>query len=215
MEAFEHRIPLFAIGVFATFLTAFYMTRCVVVAFFGKSRSDHAKEAKEVPGEMVVPLVILALLSVGLGWNFIGISGFTESFSQWKTLAAHSHTAHNAAMFGGAIAVAIGLISGWKIYHNTENDPLPEKLKNVADWMRAQFHFDKLYGILNQWTQEKISFAADWFDRWIIAGLGVKGASGVVDITGCILRLFQTGNVQTYALLTVIGLLLILTLILF
>ena len=215
MQAYEHQMPLFIIGVFVAFLTAFYMTRCVIVTFFGEARSDHAKEAEEVPGEMIVPLVILALLSVGLGWGFIGLSGFTEGFFQWKDLAAHSDAAHNAAMIGGTIAVAIGLIAGWKIYHGVESDPLPDKLKDVAKWMGDKFYFDELYGAINQWTQEKMSFAADWFDRWIIAGLGVKGTSGAVDITGCLLRLFQTGNVQTYALLTVIGLLFILALILF
>jgi len=215
MQAYEHQMPLFIIGVFVAFLTAFYMTRCVIVTFFGEARSDHAKEAEEVPGEMVVPLVILALLSIGLGWGFIGLSGFTEGFSKWKDLAAHSDAAHNAAMIGGTIAVTIGLTAGWKIYHGSETDPLPDKLKDVAKWMGDKFYFDELYGFLNQWTQEKLSFAADWFDRWIIAGLGVKGTSGAVDITGCLLRLFQTGNVQTYALLTVIGLLFILALILF
>ena len=215
MQAYEHQMPLFIIGVFVAFLTAFYMTRCVIVTFFGEARSDHAKEAEEVPGEMIVPLVILALLSIGLGWEFIGLSSFTEGFFQWKDLAAHSDAAHNAAMIGGTIAVAIGLIAGWKIYHGVESDPLPDKLKDVAKWMGDKFYFDELYGAINQWTQEKMSFAADWFDRWIIAGLGVKGTSGAVDITGCLLRLFQTGNVQTYALLTVIGLLFILALILF
>ena len=215
MQAYEHQMPLFIIGVFVAFLTAFYMTRCVIVTFFGEARSDHAKEAEEVPGEMIVPLVILALLSIGLGWEFIGLSSFTEGFSKWKDLAAHSDAAHNAAMIGGTIAVAIGLIAGWKIYHGAESDPLPDKLKDVAKWMGDKFYFDELYGAINQWTQEKMSFAADWFDRWIIAGLGVKGTSGAVDITGCLLRLFQTGNVQTYALLTVIGLLFILALILF
>jgi NADH-quinone oxidoreductase subunit L len=213
-QAYVDHLPLYIIGVFVAFLTAFYMSRCVIVTFFGEARSDHAKEAEEVSGEMVAPLVILALLSVGLGWGFIGLSGFTEDFSQWKDLAAND-AAHSAAMIGSIIAVAIGLIAGWKIYHGAERDPLPDKLKDAAQWMSDKFYLDELYGFLNRWTQEKLSFAADWFDRWIIAGLGVKGTSGAVDITGCLLRLFQTGNVQTYALLTVIGLLFILALILF
>ena len=46
---------------------------------------------------------------------------------------------------------------------------------------------------------------ADWFDRWIVAGLGVKGLSGVTDIFGRSLRMVQTGNLQTYAFLFVLG----------
>ena len=45
---------------------------------------------------------------------------------------------------------------------------------------------------------------------WVIAGAGVKGLSGAADITGCLLRLFQSGNLQSYALLLALGLLLML-----
>ena len=51
--------------------------------------------------------------------------------------------------------------------------------------------------------------------RWIIAGLGVRGTSGAVDLTGCLLRLVQSGNLQTYALLLALGLLVMLTFFLF
>ena len=215
MQAYDHRMPLFIIGIFVAFLTAFYMTRCIVVTFLGKTRSDHAKEAEEVPGEMITPLVILAVLSIGLGWDFLGLSGFTEGYSQWKINAVDNATAHYAAMIGSTIAVAIGLIAGWKIYRNADQDPLPKMLMGADVLIRKGFKFDEFYAFLNKWTQEKLSYAADWFDRWAIAGFGVKGTSGVVDITGCLLRQLQTGNIQTYVLLTVIGLLLILTLILF
>ena len=215
MEAYDHNHALFTIGVLVAFLTAFYMTRCVVVVFLGKARSNHAKEAEEVPGEMITPLVILTILSIGLGWDLSGLSSFTEGFSRWGEFASDNSTAHTAAMIGSILAVAIGLIVGWKIYRKTDQDPLPKKLMSVGILMREAFKFDELYAFLNKWTQEKISYAANWFDRWAIAGFGVKGISGVVDITGCLLRLFQTGNIQTYLLLTVIGLLLILTLILF
>ena len=215
MEAYDHNHALFTIGVLVAFLTAFYMTRCVVVVFLGKARSDHAKEAEEVPGEMITPLVILTVLSIGLGWDVSGLSSFTEGYSQWGEFASDNSTAHSAAVIGSILAVAIGLIVGWKIYRNADQDPLPKKLMGVGVLMREAFKFDELYAFLNKWTQEKISYVANWFDRWAIAGFGVKGSSGVVDITGCLLRLFQTGNIQTYLLLTVIGLLLILTLILF
>ena len=96
-----------------------------------------------------------------------------------------------------------------------DTDPLPAKLGVLSRWMRDRFYFDELYAFLNHWTQETLSYASNWFDRWIIAGLGVKGTSGAIDVTGCLVRLFQSGNLQTYALLTVIGLLSILAWILF
>ena len=118
-------------------------------------------------------------------------------------------------MIWGTVAAAVGLIGGYMIYRNADKDPLPAKLGVLSRWMRDRFYFDEMYAFLNRWTQETLSFASDWFDRWIIAGLGVKGTSGAVDVTGCLIRLFQSGNLQTYALLTVIGLLGILAWILF
>ncbi len=49
-------IPIFVLGAFTAFLTAFYMTRLVVVVFFGRPRSDHAARSGESPTVMVVPL---------------------------------------------------------------------------------------------------------------------------------------------------------------
>ena len=207
MQAHLSQKPLFIIGVIVAGLTAFYMMRCVLVAFFGKARTDHAKEAHEVPGEMLLPLIILALLSIFLGAPQIGLADFLNL----KEVKA----SYYAAMIWGTVAAAVGLIGGYMIYRNADKDPLPAKLGVLSRWMRDRFYFDELYAFLNHWTQEKLSFASDWFDRWIIAGLGVKGTSGAVDVTGCLIRLFQSGNLQTYALLTVIGLLGILAWILF
>jgi NADH-quinone oxidoreductase subunit L len=40
---------------------------------------------------------------------------------------------------------------------------------------------------------------ADAIDRWVIAGLLVRGAHGTTELAGRVLRLAQTGNLQTYA----------------
>ena len=207
MQAHLHQKPLFFIGVAVAGLTAFYMMRCVLVAFFGKTRTDQAKEAHEVPGEMLLPLIILALFSVFLGAPQIGLAGYL-GFEEDKA-------SHHAALIWGTIAASVGMIGGYMVYRNADTDPLPAKLGVLSRWMRDRFYFDELYAFLNHWTQETLSYASNWFDRWIIAGLGVKGTSGAIDVTGCLVRLFQSGNLQTYALLTVIGLLSILAWILF
>ena len=207
MQAHLNQKPLFFIGVAVAGLTAFYMMRCVLVAFFGKARTDQAKEAHEVPGEMLLPLIILALFSVFLGAPQIGLAGYL-GFEEDKA-------SHHAALIWGTIAASVGMIGGYMVYRNADTDPLPAKLGVLSRWMRDRFYFDELYAFLNHWTQETLSYASNWFDRWIIAGLGVKGTSGAIDVTGCLVRLFQSGNLQTYALLTVIGLLSILAWILF
>ena len=104
---------------------------------------------------------------------------------------------------------------GWSIYRHAKEDPLPAKLGRLSEILRDRFYFDELYAFLNRWTQESLARVADWFDRWIIAGAGVRGISGTVDITATMLRLCQSGNLRNYALLLAIGLLLMLGFFLF
>ena len=48
--------------------------------------------------------------------------------------------------------------------------------------------------------QGTVAWFCGFVDRWIIAGLAVGGLSATTRGVGQVLRLFQTGNVQTYAL---------------
>ena len=61
------RLPLL-MGLAAVVLTAFYMTRLVAEVFFGKARSHAAAHAHESPAVMTVPLIVLAVGAVGLGF---------------------------------------------------------------------------------------------------------------------------------------------------
>ena len=71
--------------------------------------------------------------------------------------------------------------------------------------MRNKFYFDELYEAIIGMTQEATSIVADFFDRWIIAGLFVRGAHGTTELVGRGLRLMQSGNLQTYALFSAVG----------
>jgi len=206
-QAFDNQMGLFVIGVAVVVLTGFYMMRCVLVVFHGKARTDDSGQPHDPPGEMMVPLLILSALSIGLGWNVIGLNDFLNS--NWHSLKKFTEAAHQAAMIWGTLAAFIGMGLGWWVYRNAQEEPLNARV------LRNKFYFDELYAWLNRWTQEKLSHIAVWFDRWVIAGAGVKGLSGAADITGSLLRLFQSGNLQAYALLLALGLLLMLGLFLF
>jgi len=47
-------------------------------------------------------------------------------------------------------------------------------------------------------------------DQWIVSGLLIRGLHGSVELLGRLLRLTQTGQVQTQAFLTLLGVLLVL-----
>src|SRR5207249_8266121 len=50
--AYQRNVPIFAVGLITAFLTAFYVIRLLVIVFFGKPRSEVARESRESPAVM-------------------------------------------------------------------------------------------------------------------------------------------------------------------
>ena len=102
----------------------------------------------------------------------------------------------------------------WRLYRGRATDPLPKKLGRVAIWMRNRFYFDELYRATFIRAHDGLAAVAAWIDKWIIAGLAVRGTHGTTELIGRALRLVQTGNLQTYAFLFAIGVAFVLYLVL-
>ena len=211
--ALEANPILFGVGVLVTVLTTFYMSRLLLVTFFGPARSESADHAHESPGSMKWPLVVLAVPSVAVAWLPLG--GF---------LSAHFHPGHAShggdilfgpfnhnpiAAFFGLGAALFGFSLAFSLYWKASKDPLPATLGIVSRAMRNRFYFDELYETVFIPIHNLISHLADWVDRWLIAGLLVRGLTGVADITGRALRLVQTGSIQAYAFLFTAGVVLV------
>ncbi|PYI77040.1 MAG: NADH-quinone oxidoreductase subunit L [Verrucomicrobia bacterium] len=188
--AYEHNMPIFAVALFTAFLTAFYVIRMLVIAFFGNPRSDIARESRESPPVMIMPLILLALLATLGGFGF-----FARNF---LALPVENHI----ASFVPALAV-IALIAGSglavAIYRQQETDPVDVKL------LRHKFYFDEFYSWLIHWTQELLARVAAFVDRWIIDAGAVGGSSRGTWGVGALLRLLQVGNLQGYAFLFGLG----------
>ncbi|MDB6029368.1 MAG: dehydrogenase subunit, partial [Verrucomicrobiales bacterium] len=219
--AYEHNLALFVVATLVAVLTTFYMFRLFFVAFLGKAKSESADHAHESPGIMTAPLQFLAVLSavgglVGLE-HFISkafIVGEEHHFSLVESWFAPFSSAPVAAAFG-LLAVVVGLSAAFHFYWNASVDPVPEKIGFLARWMRNRFYFDEIYSGIIQITHEALAKFADAIDRWIVAGLLVRGSHGTTELVGRVLRLVQTGNLQTYAFLLVGGVAILLYLVLF
>jgi NADH-quinone oxidoreductase subunit L len=188
--AYERNMSIFVIGLTTAFLTAFYVSRAVIVVFLGKPRSDAARASKESPLVMIIPLLILALFALIAGWetvakNFLVVPHEKESVITVPALAL--------------VALILGVgIATW-LYRNRERDPLH------VDLVRRRFYIDEFYEWLIGATQELLARIAAFFDRWIIDAGAVRGTSGGMFGLGAFLRLFQVGNLQAYAFLFGLG----------
>jgi len=218
--AWEHNSWLFCIALFVAFLTTFYMFRLFFVAFHGVGKSKSVDHAHESPSIMTTPLWLLAIPSVISGWlgveHFVGKNfGMTGdhhlNFIE-EIFYPFSH-APFAAMTG-IMATIVGFSLAYALYSKAVVDPLPEKLHGLSRAMRNRFYWDEIFNGLIRITHEAAATLANGIDRWIIGGFFVKGLHGTTEFAGRALRLVQTGNIQTYALLLVAGLAVVLFLIL-
>jgi NADH-quinone oxidoreductase subunit L len=219
-QAFNrHEWLLFTVAVLVAALTAFYMFRLFFVAFLGEARTEKAKHAHESPAVMTFPLIALAILSVAGG--FIGITnnfgsqfggeGEALSFGQQLLEPLYSPV----AMGLGILAALLGIGGAYVLYYGKAGaDPLPSKLGGLSTAMKNRFYFDEIYEATFIRLHDFVAAIAGWLDRWILEGFCLGTIRGGTDLTGRALRLVQTGNLQTYAFLFVLGVAVLLYLVL-
>jgi len=191
--AAHHGHPvLFGILLLTAGLTAFYMFRLLVVAFLGTQRGASVAHAHESPLVMTVPLLLLAVLSIAGGW--MGIAAYVGGG------VAPVHGPGAGLVMGlsiGAFVAGAGL--GWWLYQGRIQDPLSITV------LRNKFYSDEIYQAALVAPQQALARGLDWFDRWILGGLGVRGSGEVVKFGGEVLRLLQGGNLQAYVILFILG----------
>jgi len=193
--------PLFALGVLVAFLTTFYMFRLFFVVFLGKPKSDRVEHAHESPRVMTYPLVFLAAGSVVGG--FFGVEHFLAPQFFPNKAVPIVPPLEPWAMIPGLAAFFIGLGAAYFCYGGADSDPLPGKMKAVCSLLRHKFYFDEIYaGVVNV-AQDTPARAINLSDMGL--KLVVRLAHGTVEGTGRVLRLVQTGNLQTYTLLLAAG----------
>jgi NADH-quinone oxidoreductase subunit L len=213
---------LWSMGVATAFLTAFYMFRMWFMTFSGQPRSEY--HAHEAPKIMSVPLMILAGLAVVSGFAlFIG-SGF-KAFMEGPLegipyFVPESETLTEVAMavFTNVFTyvvlglVVVGVLVAYRVYYMPGFDRavfargVPGVLQRALEnrWYISKFYDDFAYKI---WYG--FSLIADKFDRYVIDGI-VNGFAYLGANTGYTIRKAQSGNVQRYTSLIVVGIILLL-----
>ncbi|MGC6458492.1 MAG: NADH-quinone oxidoreductase subunit L [Akkermansiaceae bacterium] len=197
--ALEKNILLFGIAAIVAFLTTFYMFRLFFIAFLGKSRSEHANHAKEVGPLMSTPLLILTVLAILSGYGFV--AGFIAP--AYSPMDFHV----GAAFIASIMAVVFGILAAYKLYSKADEDPLAEK--KIFQVFRNKFYFDEAYAKLVRIAQDTVAAFIHFFDELFINGLIVGGFSRAAVGIGRIFGRLQSGNLQGYAVLFGLGVILV------
>ena len=197
--ALHHEPKLFWIAAFVALLTPFYMTRLFVVAFLGKPRDHGADHAHEVGPVMFLPLVILAVLGVLAGYPFIA-----------GKIAPAYHAPEHLFHFVGLVpivslsALALGVIGGIVLYSGKDKDPLSIPL------LRERFYIDRFYdNFVVRYFQNAFAAIVHFFDEFLINGVLVGGLSRSAEGFGNLFRRVQSGNLQGYAFVFGLGVVLV------
>jgi NADH-quinone oxidoreductase subunit L len=210
--ACRHNKILFVLALLVAVLTAFYMFRLIFIAFLGPSKSPETLHARESSGIMTQPMLFLVLPTILLGlWGVepLLVRHFGESHQAaswpWYLQVFAPFIDAPLAAFGGMGALVIGFLGAFEFYWQAGADPLPKEFGALARVMRGRFYFDELYERTVIYAQDVVARFADGFDRWIIAGVAVRGVHGTTEFIGRVLRLAQGGNLQTYAMWFALG----------
>lgn len=228
--AFSYSPILWGLGAVAAFCTAFYMFRLLFLTFFGTFRGTEEQKhhLHESPISMTLPLMVLAVLSVVGGYaNIPAVLGGGEYLAKYlapvlapttEYIAAHGHKAHLSheteyALMGASVVIAlIGIILAYVTY-------VAKKAVPAEDGAELGF-LHKL--ILNKYYVDEIYDAVFVKPLYALSSFGYKfvevsGIDKLVNLTSDSFVLgskvsskLQTGNVGTYLLLMVIGVIAIL-----
>lgn len=217
---------LWAIGVATAFLTAFYMFRLWFMTFAGSPRSEY--HAHESPKIMTIPLLILAALAIVSGFvmfissgfkEFVeGSLGYTSAVPEHETMAAlASGVFTNPFTYVVLGLVLLGIVLAYRIYFVPGFDRsrfaagVPGKFQRALEnrWYISKFYDD--FAVVVVYGFSKL---ADLFDRHVIDG-AVNGIAYLGARTGNVIRKVQSGNVQRYASLVIVAVVILLLFILY
>ena len=191
-------------------ITAFYMTRLMLMTFFGKARWENLKSANgndfhphEAPRVMTVPMIILAIGSIGAGAYFT-LGG---TLSSWLTPSLGVlRTEENPVLSSTVITVldvVVMLIGILIAYLLIARKPVPVTRPEPVSWPVRAARNDLYDNALNE---ALVARPGVWLDRALVY-TDNKGVDGVVNGvaaafggTSSRLRKLQTGFVRSYAL---------------
>ncbi|MFC9971310.1 NADH-quinone oxidoreductase subunit L [Spirillospora sp. NPDC127200] len=202
--AFAHEgatgIVLGSCALLGAAITAFYMSRVMFMTFYGTKRWKEGVHPHESPKVMTVPLVVLAIGSIGAG-AFLVLGGFSD-FLAPVVGEPEEHHAFNPFAPTGLVALvlmAAGVAIAWRQYGAR---PVPVEAPAgsfITVAARKDLYGDALNESLLMRPGQWLTRLAVWFDNRGVDGAVNGLAAGIGGSSGRVRRV-QTGFVRSYAL---------------
>jgi NADH-quinone oxidoreductase subunit L len=207
------------------FVTAFYTFRLVFMTFHGEERfhADEHHKPHESPWVVTLPLILLAIPSLIIGWLTVENVLFGGYFGNAiAVLPAHDVLAHVKEEFHGpaqfvlhaftgpaVYLAAAGVLSAWFLYIKRPELPsqIAARLSAPYNLLANKFYFDEIYQAVFAGGSRGLGTAL-WRvgDVALIDGAMVNGSARVVGWFSGLLRQIQSGYLYHYAFAMVIGL---------
>jgi NADH-quinone oxidoreductase subunit L len=188
--AFNHNIIIFAVLAFAALLTSFYMFRSLFLTFAGDPRDkEKHHHAHESPLPMTIPLMILGLLSVGLGF-FLWYNGNLGHWISWGAAEAHEaasaegghELAHRIVLATSLFVFLAGLLGAAFVYLTkpSKDELLGRIFAPIHRLLLNRYWIDEIYlffidHVFYPATNLAAKFDYDVLDQKIIDGVGLGG----------------------------------------
>jgi NADH-quinone oxidoreductase subunit L len=204
--AFENNRAVFGLLSFVAILTALYMVRLWLIVFFGPPRSEAAHHAHEGGITLMLPLGVLAVLSVigGLGYEWIA-GPLMEQVPN-----AHHAPAHMTILLTSLGVMIVGAGLALLFYRPAETDPLEQKAPGVFTGLVAlKESFDAAYGYYVAKVQQRFAILLNVLEQLVLSGFIIRGCAGVVGLIGIGVRALHVGNLHAYVYWFLLGVVLL------
>ncbi len=207
---------IFIVGLLTAILTAFYMFRLFFLSFHGDSRWTKGITPHESPPVMTVPLILLAVLSVTGGWIGIPeILGGGNSFHHFLSETVHDVVGPHptdlllselTAMVLSITGALVGIYVAFRRYGTGKLDSEP---KGFGHLVEKKYYVDELYdAVIVQPIRRGSESIWRRFDVRVIDGI-VNGLGSLTLRVSSFVRRAQTGVIQNYAAVILLGVILI------
>ena len=200
---------LFVVACITALLTAFYMFRLLWLTFFGASRMDAktAHHVHESPASMTGVLVVLAIGSAVGG--FVAIPHYLEPMLPLPAVQSAVEPFEHRVVFLSIALAFIGLAGAAYFFggDGTRADGLRARFAGPYRVLSGKYFVDEAYDALFarplQWVSERVFLGLG--DRVLLDG-SLHGLAGFARRTAGALSRVQTGNLQLYLFLALLGL---------